>query len=163
MPSQINELLLRDVKALVDASPSYILCDPSRLNSEEQLKVRSGLNKAGAKMKVAKLTLLRQVVPEAVKSCLDGKSTVALVAAADMVAAAKVLDEYTKDDKLTYKGGLMDGDALDVAGVRRLASLPDKQTLRGMFVNVLAAPLVGFARVIAEIEKKQSSEAAPSA
>jgi len=156
MPSLINELLLRDVKALVDSAPSFILCDPSRLNSEEQLKVRTGLSKAGAKMKVAKLTLLRQVLPEAIKASLDGKTTVALIAATDMVAAAKVLDAFTEGDKLTYKGGLMDGEALDVKGIKRLASLPDKQTLRGMLVNVLAAPIVGFARVIAEIEKKQN-------
>lgn len=155
MPSQINELLLADVEAFVKKSPSYILCDPTRLNSEEQIKVRGGLHKAGARMKVAKLSLLRRVVPDSVKPLLDGKATVALVATEDMVGAAKVLEEYTKDDKLTFKGGLMDGEALDVKGVKRLASLPDKQTLRGMLVNILAAPLTGFARVIAEIEKKQ--------
>lgn len=155
MPSQINELLLTEVKAFVAKTPSFILCDPSKLSSEEQIAVRGGLHKAGAKMKVAKLTLLKQVVPDSVKPFLDGKTTVALVATEDMVGAAKVLDEFTKDDKLTYKGGLMDGAALDVNGVKRLASLPDKQTLRGMLVNVLAAPIVGFARVIAEIEKKQ--------
>ena len=50
----------------------------------------------------------------------------------------------------------MDGQAIDAAGIKKLASMPSKQTLRGMLVNVLAAPIVGFARVIAEIEKKRS-------
>jgi large subunit ribosomal protein L10 len=158
MPSMINELLFKDVTDFVAGAQSFILCDPSRLNSEEQIKVRTGLHKAGAKMKVAKISLLRKAVADDVKPFLDGKTTIAMVIAEDMPSAAKVLDAFTKDDKLTYKGGALDGAAIDVKGVQKLASLPDKQTLRGMFVNVLAAPIVGFARVIAEIEKKQKGE-----
>ncbi len=158
MPSQINELLFKEIKTMVDSSPSYILCDPSKLTAEQQLKVRSGLHKIGASMKITKLSLLKKVVADDVKGMLDSKVTIALVSAEDMVGAAKVLSQFTADDRLTYKGGHMDGAAIDVAGVKRLASLPDKQTLRGMLVNVLAAPIVGFARVIAEIEKKNKGE-----
>jgi large subunit ribosomal protein L10 len=159
MPSQINTLLAKEVSDLVAKQPSYLVVDPSRLNSKQQLALRQGLHKTGAKMKVAKLAHLRRVVPEALRSQLDGKTTIALVAAPDMVSAAKVVDEYTKDDKLTFKGGVMDGAVIDAKGAKRLASLPDKQTLRGMLVNVLAAPLVGLARVIAEIEKKNKPAA----
>ena len=160
MPSFINELMLNEVKVLVAASPSFIVLDPAKLNSADTLKLRKTLRGVGAKMKVAKVALIRRVVPESAAKMCDSKSTIALVLASDMIAAAKVVADLAKEDKVSLKGGLMDGMSLDVAGIKRLAELPSKQTLRGMLVNILAAPLAGLARVIAEIEKKKSQPAA---
>jgi large subunit ribosomal protein L10 len=154
MPSFINSALLTDVKALVAASPSFIVFDPSKLKSGDQLKLRKSLNGAGAKMKVTKVNLARIAMPQQAHKLLDGKSTIAVVAATDMIAASKIIADLEKEEKLTLRGGIMDGQALDAAGVKKLAAMPSKQALRGMLVNVLAAPIVGFARVIAEIEKK---------
>jgi len=162
MPSMINDLLLKEVKALVEANPSFIVFDPSKLKSNEQLKLRRDLLGAGAKMKVTKVNLLRIAVPASAAKILEGKSTVALVAASDMIAAAKIIADLEREQKVSLKGGLMDGQVLDSAGVKKLASMPGKQALRGMLVNVLAAPIVGFARVIAEIEKKKNPPAAPA-
>ena len=162
MPSMINDLLLKEVKAMVEANPSFIVLDPSKLKASEQLKLRRDLLGAGAKMKVTKVNLLRIAVPTGAGTMLDGKSTVALVAASDMIAAAKIVADLEKEQKVSLKGGLMDGQVLDSAGVKKLAAMPGKQTLRGMLVNVLAAPIVGFARVIAEIEKKKNPAAAPT-
>ena len=162
MPSMINDLLLKEVKAMVEANPSFIVLDPSKLKASEQLKLRRDLLGAGAKMKVTKVNLLRIAVPTGAGAMFDGKSTVALVAASDMIAAAKIVADLEKEQKVSLKGGLMDGQVLDSAGVKKLASMPGKQTLRGMLVNVLAAPIVGFARVIAEIEKKKNPAAAPT-
>ena len=157
MPSFINKALLADVKALVAANPSFLVLDPSKLKGAEQLKLRKSLNGAGAKMKVTKVNLARIAMPAAAQKLLDGKTTIAVVAASDMIAAAKILADLEKEEKIAVRGGIMDGQALDPAGFRKLASMPSKQTLRGMLVNVLAAPIVGFARVIAEIEKKKGS------
>ena len=157
MPSFINSALLVDAKALVAANPSFIVFDPSKLKSHDQLKLRKSLNGAGAKMRVTKVNLARIAFPAVAHKLLDGKSTIAIIAAPDMIAAAKIVADLEKEEKLTLRGGLMDGQAIDAAGIKKLASMPSKQTLRGMLVNVLAAPIVGFARVIAEIEKKKSA------
>ena len=162
MPSMINDLLLKEVKAMVEANPSFIVLDPSKLKASEQLKLRRDLLGAGAKMKVTKVNLLRIAVPAGAGTMLDGKSTVALVAASDMIAAAKIVADLEKAQKVSLKGGLMDGQVLDPAGIKKLASMPGKQALRGMLVNVLAAPIVGFVRVIAEIEKKKNPSAVPA-
>jgi large subunit ribosomal protein L10 len=76
-----------------------------------------------------------------------------------MLSAAKVVAELAKEDKITLKGGVMDGKVVDTASLKRLAELPDQLTLRGMLVNILAAPLAGMARVIAEIHKKKAGDA----
>jgi large subunit ribosomal protein L10 len=160
MPSFINELMLNEVKSLVSGSTSLIVLDSSKLNSSDSLKLRKELRGVGAKLKVAKVAIIKRSVPPAVAKLCDGKCSIGVVLATDMVAAAKVLAVLSKEDKISVKGGLMDGLSLDPAGVTRLASLPGKDTLRGMLVNLLAAPLVGFVRVIAEIEKKKNPAAA---
>lgn len=157
MPSFINDLALKEVKKLVDGSSSLIVLDPTKLNSSDSLALRKNLHDAGAKMKVAKVNLLRLAVPETAAKLLEGKTTIALVAAKDMLAAAKVVVEMEKAEKIKVRGGIMDGAVLDNASVKKLASMPSKQTLYGMLVNVLAAPIVGLARVIAEIEKQKKA------
>jgi large subunit ribosomal protein L10 len=159
MPNFINEMMLAEVKTLVDASPSLIVLDPAKLDSAQTLKLRADLRAAGAKMKVAKVAILERCVPESAKAMLNHKSTIALVLAKDMLAAAKVVTELAKEDKISLKGGVMDGKVVDTASIKRLAELPDQLTLRGMLVNILAAPLTGMARVIAEIHKKKAGDA----
>ncbi|MBA3684346.1 MAG: 50S ribosomal protein L10 [Planctomycetes bacterium] len=157
MPSFINELLLKDVKAVVEANPSLILIDPAKLKSNEQLKLRKDLNAIGAKMKVGKVNLLRLAVPANVQKLLEGKSQIGLIAAKDMIAAAKIVSDLAKAEKVTVKGGLMEGQVYDQAGVSKLATMPSKDTLRGMLVNVLASPMSRLARVLAAVaEKKQA-------
>ena len=165
MPNFINEMMLAEVKTLVEASSSLIVLDPAKLNSADVLKLRTSLRGVGAKMKVAKVAIFERVVPASAKGMLNSKSTIALVLTKDMLSAAKVLAGLDKEQKISLKGGVMDGKAVDVASIHRLAELPDQLTLRGMLVNILAAPLTGLARVINEIHKKKSGGApdAPAA
>ncbi len=156
MPSFINKLMLDEVKGLVGGAASLIVLDSSKLNSSDSLQLRKDLRGVGAKLKVAKVAIIKRSVPEAAAKLCDGKCSIGVILAPDMIGAAKVLAELTKAEKVSVKGGLMDGAALDPAGIKRLADMPSKQTLRGMLVNILAAPLTGLARVIAEIEKKKN-------
>lgn len=162
MPSFINELMFKEVKALVDKTTSFIVIDPAKLNSMDTLKLRSQLRGVGAKMKIAKVGILARAVPADAAKLLEGRSSIGLVLANDMIAAAKIVQELAKAEKLIVKGALMDGKVMDANSVKCLAELPSKQTLYGMLVNLLASPIVGFARVIAEIEKKQKGSATPA-
>ena len=165
MPSPINQMMLAEVKAVIGDSSSMILLDASRLKSDENLKLRKDLRGIGARMKVSKVAIIQRAVPAAAsKMCEGTRSSLGVILAPDMVAAAKLVSDLAKDDKVAVRGGLMDGEALDAAQIKRISELPSKQQLRGMLVNVLAAPIVGFVRVIAEIEKKQNpAPAAPVA
>lgn len=164
MPSKINELMLNEITGVAGKATSLILVDHSRLKSEDTLKLRVALRKAGAQLKVSKVRLLRRAIPaSAAQIIAKSKGSVGVILATDMVAAAKIVAELAKEDKVTLRGGLMDGASLDVASLKRISELPSKQQLHGMLVNVLAAPIVGLARVIAEIHKKQGGSPAPVA
>jgi large subunit ribosomal protein L10 len=164
MPSAINKMMLAEVKGQVDKSSSLILVDASKLKSEESLKLRKDLRGVGAKLKVAKVALIERSVPAAAaKMCQGTRSSIGVVMASDMVAAAKIVAEFTKEDRLIVRGGYMDGATVDAKQLKRISELPSKHQLQGMLVNVLAAPIVGFARVIAEIAKKNTPPEAPAA
>jgi large subunit ribosomal protein L10 len=166
MPSAINAMMLAEVKVAVGKSQSLILLDASRLKSDENLKLRKDLRAIGASMKVSKVALLKRAVPENASKMCDGhRSSLGVIICADMVAAAKIVSDLAKDDKIAVRGGLMDGLALDPATIKKISELPGKKQLHGMLVNILAAPLTGLVRVLAEIEKKlqAASPAAPAA
>ncbi len=61
-------------------------------------------------------------------------------------ALAKILVEYAKqNEKLKIRGGVLEGELLDAAGVERLSKLPGKHELRGMLAGTLQAPLRNLA------------------
>src|SRR5258708_708363 len=144
MPSFINELSLQDLKGMVAKHPSLLLVDPSRLNSADSLALRKNLHGVGARMRLAKVSLVRRAVPESAVKLIEGKNAIALVSCQDMLGAAKIVCDLAKEEKISLKGGLMDGQTLNPAQVTKIASLPSKQTLRGMLVNLLAAPLTSL-------------------
>ncbi len=151
MPSVINELALAEVNTVLDGAPSVILIDPTGLKADESLKLRKDLHNAGAKMKLAKASLVRRAVPEAVAEKLDGKGSLALVGGEDIAAAAKLLKDLEKEEKVEFRGGMIEGNALDANEAKKLADLPSREQLYGMLCNVLAAPMVGMVRVLNEV------------
>jgi large subunit ribosomal protein L10 len=63
----------------------------------------------------------------------------------DPVAAAKLLADFQREhDSLAVKGGLVDGQPITAAEIKRLASLPSHDQLLGQAVGLMQAPLQGF-------------------
>jgi len=67
----------------------------------------------------------------------------------DPVIAAQVLAEFAKQhEKFTVKAGLVDGQQVDAADVKRLASLPPRDEMLGQLAGLMQAPLQSFAGAI---------------
>jgi large subunit ribosomal protein L10 len=157
-------MMLAEVKKAVGDSQSLILLDASKLKSDENLKLRKDLRGVGARMKVSKVSLLKRAVPEAAaKMCEGTRSSVAVVVCQDMVGAAKIVADLAKEDKVAVRGGLMEGQPLDAAALKKISELPSKQQLRGMLVGILASPMSRLARVLAAVADKKKGDAKPAA
>jgi len=79
----------------------------------------------------------------------------------DAVAAAKVLADFAKgNDKLVLKAGAFNGKALDVNGVKALASVPSKEVLLAQLCGLLQSPVSGLARVVAAVAEKKGEAVA---
>jgi large subunit ribosomal protein L10 len=67
----------------------------------------------------------------------------------DPVAAAMAAVAYAnRNDKLTIVGGGLNGQALDAAAVRALATLPSLDELRGKIIGLIQAPATKLAGLL---------------
>jgi large subunit ribosomal protein L10 len=138
-----KEEMVSFLKGVFDASSSIVVVRNLGLNVAEMSDLRNKMREEGASFKVAKNRLARLALEgteiESLGDHLTGST--ALGYSDDVVAAAKVLVKYAKDnEKLEIVGGTMDDTILDVSGIKALAALPSLDELRGKLVGLLQAP-----------------------
>ncbi len=124
---------------------------------------------------VAKNTLVKRAASEAGIDGLDelfaGPTAIAFVTG-EPVDVAKALKKFAKDHKaLVIKGGYMDGHALTVAEVERIADLESREVLLAKLAGAMKgnltkaaglfnAPASHVARLAAALQEKKSGEEA---
>ena len=75
----------------------------------------------------------------------------------DAVSAAKVVADFAKtNDKLVIRGGAFGGKALDVDGVKQLASIPSREVLLAQICGLLQSPIARTARVLFALAEKKT-------
>ena len=99
--------------------------------------------------RVSKNTLLRRAVQgtpaEGLLEFLTGPTALA-VSFDEPAAVAKALVDYAKENEVfEIKGGVIDGEVVDLSVIQRLAALPSKQQLRGMLAGTIQAPMRNLA------------------
>ncbi|WEK44932.1 MAG: 50S ribosomal protein L10 [Candidatus Sphingomonas colombiensis] len=112
--------------------------------------LRNKMREAGASYKVSKNKLAKIALDGTDYLSLGDMLTgpVGLATSIDPVAAAKVAVEFAKtNDKFEIVGGAMGATALDVEGVKALASLPSLDELRAKIVGLLVAPATKLATI----------------
>ena len=141
--SELN-LIFKDASLMV-------VTRQSGLTVQEVTDLRRKVRAAGASYKVAKNRLMLRALEGTSFTALGSlfKGPTAIAYSKDPVAAAKVISAFAKgNEKLTIVGGSLSGDALDVAGVQALASLPSLDALRGKIIGLLQAPATKIAGVL---------------
>jgi large subunit ribosomal protein L10 len=85
------------------------------------------------------------------------------VAKDDATAPARILAEFAKKAKnLEIKGGVVEGDVYDAAGIGQIATVPTREVLLGRLFGSWQSPIASFARVIKQIAEKDGEGAAPA-
>ena len=99
---------------------------------------------------------------EGLSDLLNGPSALA-VSKDDATAPARILFDFAKTaDKLEIKGGVVEGNVLDLAGLEEVSKIPGREVLLGRLFGSWQAPIANFARVVKQIAEKDG-EAAPAA
>jgi large subunit ribosomal protein L10 len=117
------------------------------MDVESMVKLRKQLKPLNSEMKVVRNTLAIRALADhpTIKPALENKlvGTNAIVFAfEDASAAAKALSKFGEEvEAFELKSGVMDGAALDKAGIKHLATLPGKNELRAMLLGTLSAPM----------------------
>jgi large subunit ribosomal protein L10 len=104
--------------------------------------------------RVTKNTLLRRASAgssvEAAAALFTGPTAIAL-SYGDPVGLARVLRDFQKDhEAFEFKGGVLEGRAVDGGEIAVLATLPPLDSLRATLIGLLQAPATKLARLLTE-------------
>jgi len=150
--------VVSDVAAQAAKSQTLALAEYRGLTVEALNKLRIDARAKGVYLHVLKNTLARRAVAgtqfEAASESMVGPLIYGF--SEDAVAAAKVIADFAKsNDKLVIKGGAYGGKALDVNGVKALASVPSKEVLLAQIAGLLKSPVQRTAAVLAALAAKR--------
>jgi large subunit ribosomal protein L10 len=147
MLRQEKERIVKELADRLKSSDTLLIADYRGLTMPEIDELRTKLLESGARFSVVKNTLTRLAAEEAgVKPLLeliDGPTAIAFIDAdGDPAAAAKILNDTARtNDVLVIRGGLLEGDAVSDAEIKRLATLPPVEVVHAQFVGAVAGPL----------------------
>jgi large subunit ribosomal protein L10 len=145
-----KELVATLNSAFASNTGSVVVAHYTGLTVAQMQKLRREMKKSGATVKVAKNTLVKIALAGTEISSIGSlmKGPTILAYANDPVAAPKVAVAFAKDnDKLVILGGAMGSTALDVNGVRSLATMPSLDELRAKLIGLLNAPATKIAQL----------------
>jgi large subunit ribosomal protein L10 len=165
-----------EIAEQIQESEAVFAIDYRGITVAQVAELRGKLRETDATFRVVKNTLTEraadQADAEALKSLLEGPTALTFVRG-DAAAAAKVIADFQKStggELLPFKGGIMDGGALDAAQITAISKLPSRQVLYGQLVGIVASPITGLARSLnglvsglaialgGVLEKKESGE-----
>ena len=160
MIREVKENEIKNLTEKFSKSNGAFVVDFKGLKVDQVTNLRKLLNKSESEMKVVRNTLARRAlkgfpkVDEALSSNLKGTNAV-VFSFGEVNATAKALADFAKDHELLQiKTGVMDGEKLDEAKIKILATLPGKDQMRAIFLAMLNAPATQMARCLAEYQKK---------
>ena len=175
MPSEkileAKKKIVADLVADYKEAQSFVFVDARGLTVEQDTALRTEMRKNGVNYKVVKNTTLNLVFKELGIEGLDdmfkGPTAVAY-SKEDMMAPAKVSKKFADDfEKLTIKGGIIEGKVATVAEVEALAAVPSKDVLLSQIVYALLFPITKLAMLTKATAEKLEAEggaaAAPAA
>jgi len=160
VPNPRNVRLLGEIKGALEASQgSFFLVNYQGLSAGEDHELRRRLRESGARLFVAKNTLIRIAMAELGQASIEPylKGPSALVFFEDPVAAAKILIKFAEEvgkEVPQVKAGLLNGRLLSAEEVEALSKLPGMQELRAELVGVLSAPLTELAGVLGGAQRE---------
>ena len=160
-----------DIAEQFKASTATVVTEYRGLTVANLAELRRSLG-ASTTYTVAKNTLVKRAASEAGIEGLDdlfaGPTAIAFITG-EPVDAAKALKKFAKDHKqLVIKGGYMDGAALSVAQVEKIADLESREVLLSKLAGALkakqsqaaalfVAPAYQVARLAAALQDKKAS------
>jgi large subunit ribosomal protein L10 len=162
-----------DIAEQFKSSTATVITEYRGLTVANLAELRRSLS-GSATYSVAKNTLIKRAASEAGVEGLDelfvGPTAIAFVSG-EAVDAAKAIKKFAKDHKaLVIKGGYMDGRALTVAEVERIADLESREVLLAKLAGAMkanlskaaglfSAPASQMARLAAALQEKKAAEA----
>ena len=161
-----KQAVIDQVTGLAAKAQTLVMAEYRGITVADMTKLRIEARSKGVSLSVLKNTLARRAVAGSPFEVVGDQMTGPLIYgfSEDAVAAAKVVADFAKtNDKLVIRAGAYGGKALDVNGVKQLASIPSKEVLLAQLLGLMQSPISRTARVLAALAEQRGAGAAEAA
>ncbi len=146
-----KEKVVEELGQIFESSGVVVVSRYEGLTVAEMQDLRARARAAETSVRVAKNRLAKIALEgtqcAGIASLLDGMTV--LTYSEDPVAAAKVVEDFAKDNKkLEILGGNMGGTDLDRAGVEAVSKMPSRDELIASIVGAIGAPASNIAGAV---------------
>ena len=164
---ELKQPIVNEIAEAIKDAQSVVLVDHRGLTVAEDTELRRQLRKAGVTYKVYKNTMMHFAFKGTdcvqLGKYLEGPSAL-VVSKTDATAPAREIVNFAKKaPKLEVKGGIVEGQLYDAAGLEEVAKVPSKEELLSRLLGSLQSPVTNFARVLNQIAEKGGAGAAAAA
>jgi len=155
MNREQKAVAIAEIATNIDQSQAIFAVDYRGLSVAQAAELRTKLREADATFTVVKNSLTEraadQVGAVTLKELLSGPTALTFVRG-DVAIAAKAIADYARATQLLpLKGGLLEGEQLDVEQIRSISRLPSREVLYGQLVGVVASPVSGLVRTLSAL------------
>jgi len=151
MNKEKKQQYIKDMGSQFEKSEAVIVTHYQGLTVSQLDELRKKMREHGIQFKITKNRITKLAIEKTkckeLSNLFTGPTAVAL--SKDAITSAKILTNFSKENKnLKILGGIMDGDILDVAGVKNVATLPTLDEARAKIVGILRSPAEKIASIL---------------
>ncbi len=153
MEKSKKKQIVAELKDLFSKASSCIAVDYNGVNMETFTPIRKECAQNNVRMVVVKNSLAKIAVKdteyEGILDMLTGMISLVFTMDDDQVAGARIVKSFgKKSDRITVKGGVIDGKILSEKDVKALADLPSKEELQSKLLGTMLAVPQNFVRLL---------------
>lgn len=158
---ELKKPIVEEIQANIKDAKSVVVVDYRGLTVEQDTNLRKELRANNVTYKVYKNTMINFAIKdtefESLATYLEGPTAIA-ISSEDATAPARVICKFAKSaPKLEVKGGVVEGEAYDAAGIAKVALVPSKEELLGKLLGSIQSPITNFARVLNQIAEQKEA------
>ena len=151
MSKEQKKLYIEEMSNQFDKSEAVIVTHYQGLSVNQLDDLRKKMREHGIKFKITKNKITKLALEKTrcneLSNLFTGPTAVAL--SDDAISSAKIITKFSKENEnLKILGGIMGSDILDVAGVKKVATLPSLDEARAKIVGILRSPAQKIASIL---------------
>jgi large subunit ribosomal protein L10 len=150
MNKEEKAAVVEELSKELSGAGAIFAVDYRGISVPQAAELRAGLREADTRFRVVKNRLTLRAADaagtEEIKEHLQGPTALALVGGDPALAAKTIFRLGSEWELLDYKGGLMEGEALDADSFVAIARLPGREQMNAQFAGIVASPLTGLVR-----------------
>ena len=157
-----KQVIIDEIKERFEGAVSVVAVDYLGITVEEADALRANLRNEGVQFTVYKNTLIKRAIDGTPFEALaDGDtlkgSTALAFCTEDATASARIIAKAIKDyKKMSFKGGVVEGQVYDKAQIEEFATIPSREELIARFMGSIQSPMTKLALTLKAIAEKDA-------